>query len=704
MTFPNRDFFKEFQFSEILNFDFSHLKGDLLGGLTSAIVALPLALGFGILAYNGGPTGAVAGLYGAIFTGILASLFGGTPRQITGPTGGMTVILTMVYKEYGGADALLGACLIAGLLQVGYGLIKAGRFVSLIPHPVIVGFTNGIAVLIFSQQLHLFSAAPVVGLITIAAIAGAPFIHKSLPKALLGLVIGTSFSMLLFDRWEWTRIAIDPTTFSLGSQSVLEVIGKIPDSLPVPHLPAIDWKTWSRLFPAGLTISLLGALETLLASVVANSVTGDRHNSNRELIGQGIGNFGAGLFGGIAGTGAIVRTNVNIRAGGVTRLSGIFHGFLLILVVVALSPLVGKIPLVVLAGVLMMTAIGMFEWEPLKLIPKTPAPDAVVMVATMVITVVSDLITAVLAGFALAGFLFVYRMSELGVTNILEEAHGMRLPPEDEQKLRGHKIVAYDIEGPLFFGAAKNFVKEIEQQFDYKVIILNMANVPIIDTTGALAIEDIVDRLNRDRKKLIIAGLRKEVRSVLHRLGVTKKIGIGNFAADMKKATEYAVSYATGAAERVHLGKYLSQDLIMLDLKVKSKEELFTKMVERAYKYGYVRNKAAFLGDLWEREESGSTGFEKGIAIPHSRSGSAGGVVVVIGRLAQPVPYETLDGVPVSLVFLIAASYDNDEYLQTLSLLARSFRKPELLEKMKTVATEHDMFDLLTHELDRESP
>ncbi|MBI5471425.1 MAG: PTS sugar transporter subunit IIA [Ignavibacteriae bacterium] len=702
MDISFKEYLREFEFAETFKFTFQHIKGDLVGGLTSAIVALPLALGFGILAYNGDPRGAVAGLYGAIFTGFLASLFGGTQRQITGPTGGMTVILTQMYIQYGGADALLGACLIAGLLQILYGFIKAGRFISFIPYPVIVGFTNGIAILIFTQQLNLFAGAPVIGLITLAVIIAAPYVHKNLPKALIGLVVGTAVSALLYSQWDWLRVAIDPANFSLSFASSLNLIGEIPRSFSLPSFPSNDWQTWSRLFPAGLTISLLGALETLLASVVADSVTGDRHNSNRELIGQGTANFIAGLFGGIAGTGAIVRTNVNIRAGGVTKISGMFHAVVLVCVMLLFSPLVATIPLVVLAAVLMMTAIGMFEWEPLKLLPKTPRPDAIVMVATMVITVVSDLITAVLVGFALAGFLFVYRMSELGMTNMLDEKHADRLPSEQEETLRKNRIVAFDVEGPLFFGAAKNFVREIEAATDFKVVVLNMENVPVIDATGALAIEDIVDRLNRDKKKLIIAGLRKDVRSVLHRLGVTTKIGVGNFAPDLHQAIQYAVSYATGEVERMHLGKYVSQDLILLNLPVVTKEELFTKMVERANKHGYISNKAAFLDELWEREESGSTGLDKGIAVPHARSGSAGKIVIVFARLEEPIPYETLDGKPVDLVFMIAAHNENNEYLQTLSLLGRALKRPGVIEQLRHAKEAHDVFDLLAHELGTE--
>lgn len=697
-----REYLKEFSFGEVFRFDFAHLKGDLAGGFTSAVVALPLALGFGILAYGGDPRGAVAGLYGAIFTGFLASLFGGTPRQITGPTGGMTVILTMVYKDLGGPDALLAACLIAGLLQIAYGLLKVGRFISFVPYPVIVGFTNGIAVLIFMQQLPILAEAPLLAAITLAVIIAVPYVHRGIPRALVGLLAGTLVASFAFHHVGALRWAIDADTLSFVASDTLRTIGEIPRSFSFPGLPALEWSTWSRLIPAGLTISLLGTLETLLASVVADSMTGDRHNSERELIGQGIGNFVAGLFGGIAGTGAIVRTNVNIRAGGTTKLAGMIHALVLVAIMMVLSPWVSVVPLVVLGSVLTMTAIGMFEWEPLRLLPKSPLPDALVLLLTMVITIIADLITAVLAGFALAGFLFVYRMSELGVTNLLTANRTGLLSPRDLERLRRHRIMAYDIEGPLFFGAARNFVREIERESSYRVIILNMQSVPVIDTTGALALEDIVDRIRRDRKKLIIAGLRKEVRTVLHRLGVSQKIGVGNFAGDLRRAIDYAEAYATGQAERMHLGTYLSQDLMLLDVETESKEELFALMAAKAAHEDFVTDIDAFLKDLWEREESASTGLANGVALPHSRSGSTGRVIVIAARLSKPIPYETLDGKPVRLVFMIAASQENDVYLHLLSLLAKAVGKAGVIDALMNAGTAHDMYDILAHEIDHE--
>lgn len=697
-----RAYLSELAFGEVFRFSFAHIKGDIMGGITSAVVALPLALGFGILAYGGDPRGAVAGLYGAIFTGFLASMFGGTPRQITGPTGGMTVILTMVYKDLGGPDALLAACLIAGLMQIGYGLLKVGRFISFVPYPVIIGFTNGIALLIFSQQLGLLATAPVLAAITLAVIIATPYIHRGIPRALVGLIVGTLVAVFVYPAWSPLRLAFDPAAWSFSVGDVVKTIGEIPRSFAVPTLPSLDWATWSKLIPAGLTISLLGTLETLLASVVADSLTGDRHNSDRELVGQGIGNFVAGIFGGIAGTGAIVRTNVNIRAGGTTKLAGMIHALILVAIMMIFAPYVSAVPLVVLAAVLTMTAIGMFEWEPLKLLPRTPAPDAIVLVLTMVITVVADLITAVLAGFALAGFLFVYRMSEMGVTDLLAANRTGVLDPADQERMRKHKVVAYDIEGPLFFGAARNFVREIERESSFKVIIIDMQNVPVVDTTGALALEDIVDRLRRDKKKLIIAGMRKEVRTVLHRLGVSQKIGTGNFAGDLHRAVEYAVAYATGQAERLHLGAHLSQDLILLDVDVHSKEELFKMMAVRAEREGFVSDIVAFSRDLWEREQTASTGLVNGVALPHSRSGSAGKVVVIAARLKEPLSYETLDGRPVRLVFMIAASSENDIYLRLLSLLARAIGRGDVIEKLLAAGSTHDFYDILAHEIDNE--
>ena len=666
-----KKYFQEFNVAENVQFTLKHLKGDLIGGLTAAIVALPLALGFGLLAFNGDPRGAVAGLYGAIFTGILASFFGGTPQQITGPTGGMTVILTTVYMEYGGPESLLAACILAGLFQIGFGLLKLGRYVHLVPYPVTVGFTNGIAILIFLQQFTTFNSAPIIALVTMATVYLVPKVNKNLPKSLIGLLVG-SIAAYAFSSSNILRTVYDSDSGGLAFTSAIKVIGEIPSSFQMPSFPDLPWETWKKLVPAGFTISLLGSIETLLASVVADNATSNRHNSNKELVGQGIGNSVAGLFGGVAGTGAIVRTMVNVRSGGMTRLSGIVHGIVLILVMLFLGNFASQIPLAALAGVLMMTAIGMLELEPIKLIPRTPLADAAVMIATILITVFTDLITAVEVGMVMAAFLFVHRMSEMGMDKkLLEEVKGVALDDTTHKLLKDNKIVIFDVEGPLFFGAAKSFVTALERNFDVKVVILDMENVPIIDTTGAVAIENIVERLHRDKKRLLIAGMRDKVRKTLYDLGVTQEIGIGNFLSTVNDAIRYALEITREEAEKTYLGGFVSPLLIMLDTQAKDREELLNKMVAQAHRAGVVKNKKQFLENILQREALTPTIIGKGVAVPHAHSGASNGrVVVIFARLKDPIPYSAESSELIHLVFMVSTGTNEREYLNVLRLIA----------------------------------
>lgn len=696
-SFNLRAYLGEFRFTENFRFSLKHLRGDLIGGLTAAIVALPLALGFGLLAFNGDPRGAVAGLYGAIFTGILASLFGGTPHQITGPTGGMTVILTTVFIQYGGIDALLAACVIAGLLQIAYGLLKLGKYVSLVPYPVTVGFTNGIAILIFIQQLRTFNTSLLIGLATMVAILVISKINKKLPKSLLGLIIGSLIGYF-FASTEPVRMVFDPSGNQFTVASALKVIGEIPSSFQFPALPNIPWETWQKVFPAGFTISMLGAIETLLASVVADNATESRHNSNKELVGQGIGNFVAPLFGGIAGTGAIVRTMVNIRAGGTTRLSGIIHGLVLILVMLFLGPLASHIPLAALAGVLMMTAIGMLEIEPIKLIPKTPAADAAVLIATILITVFTDLITAVEVGMVMAAFLFVHRMSEMGMNQtVLQEIKGVSLDESTLKLLKDNKIVIFDVEGPLFFGAAKSFITTLEKNFDVNVVILDMENVPIIDTTGAVTLETIVERLNRDRKRLLIVGLRDRVRRVLYDLGVTQKIGIGNFLPTVDESIHYALTLTKHEIEKTHLGGYISEPLIMLDVVAADKAELLKKMVAQAKRAGVIKNRSQFLESIMERESVMPTIIGKGVAVPHAHLGGIDDrVIVMVARLKKPIPYSFDNAESVKLIFMVSAGMDEREYLNVLRLIATNINDTDVYHRLLNAADPSEVHHLLS--------
>jgi SulP family sulfate permease len=695
--FDLRQYLQEYNFSENFKFSLKHIKGDIIGGVTAAIVALPLALGFGILAFNGDPRGAVAGLYGAIFTGILASFFGGTKHQITGPTGGMTVVLTTVYINYGGAEALLAACVIAGLFQIGYGLLKFGKYVSLVPYPVTVGFTNGIAILIFIQQFKTFNTAPVIALITMATIYFIPKVNKSLPKALIGLIVGAG-TAYFFSHIDFFRMSYDSSAGQLTVASAIKVIGEIPSSFQMPSLPDISFDTWKKVIPAGFTISLLGAIETLLASVVAENATNTRHNSNKELIGQGIGNFIAPFFGGVAGTGAIVRTMVNVRAGGMTRLSGILHGAVLILVMLFLGGLASQIPLAALAGVLMMTAIGMLELEPIKLIPRTPAADAAVMVATIGITVFTDLITAVEVGMVMAAFLFVHRMSEMGMDKtLLEEVKGVELDEQTQKLLKDNKIVIVDVEGPLFFGATKSFVSQLEKNFDVNIVILDMENVPVIDTSGAVALEGIVERLHNDKKRLLIVGMRNVVRKVLYDLGITQKIGIGNFLNTTDEAIKYALTVTKDEVERMYLGGYLSEKLIVLDIDAKDRNDLFNKMVEQAHKAGIVKDKKEFLSSIIERESLTPTIIGRGVAVPHAHSGGANNhVVVIFARLKNPITYSSENPEQVRLVFMVSTGNNEREYLNVLRLIATNISHGGVYKQILEAKDVHEVHHVLS--------
>lgn len=676
------EYFKEFRFRDYLRFDFSKIGGDLWGGLTSAVVALPLALGFGILATNGDPRGAVAGLYGAIFTGIVASLFGGTPQQITGPTGGMTVVLTQVFVEVsrtGGYQQALGAlllaCLIAGLIQIAFGLFKLGRLVSYVPLPVITGFTNGIAILIFTQQTATFSSAPLVGLATVGAIIAASAINRSLPKLFIGLVAGTLVAAAVGSRWDVLLYGVDWRGLALVKQEGLKLVGAIPGSLQAPQWPRASWEAWHRAIPAGFTIAILGCLETMLASVVVDSATNTEHNSNRELVGQGVGNTVAALFGGIAGTGAIVRTMINIRSGGSTKLSGVFCGLMLLAVVLFLGGLAGAIPLAALAGVLMMAAWGMFEWEPLRMMRRVPASDTLVMLTTMLVTVFSDLISAVLIGMVLAAVLFIHRMSRLGM--LAEPEHELaRLPADVREQMRRNRISVCSVEGPLFFGAVKSFSREITQASP-NILILDMKGVPVIDLSGAQAIDSVVGRMAARGKRVLISGMRQEARKVLHRLGVVQRIGADSFPDDLAKAADYAISLAQDRPPS--LADYFKDDLVLLDAEAGSKKDLFDMVTRLAVDKGYVHDGRAFLDNLWRREQDSPTSLGHGVAIPHSRSGAASDeVVVAFIRLRRPIPgYDGIDGKPVELVLMISAGDNVQGYLRVLKLITMAVGREE---------------------------
>jgi SulP family sulfate permease len=507
---------------------FEHFKGDLTGGLTAAVVALPLALAFAV-ASGVEPK---AGLYTAIVAGTLASLFGGSSVQITGPTGAMAVVLVGIVAKYG-IEKVWIAGVMAGIIQIALGVAKMGQLVKFIPYPVTAGFTNGIAVIIFCGQLNNFLGLELgrsehflpalwdtlthISAFNWEAIAIAsvviftkillPKITTVIPGSLVGLILATAIA----------------SYFQLD----LPTIGEIPRALPLPHgIPHWnDPRLLRELINPALALAALGSIESLLSAVVADGMTvSEKHDSNQELIGQGIANLVVPFFGGIPATGAIARTAVNVRSGGKTKLSGIIHGVALAVIIMSLAPLAAKIPLAALAGILMVVSLRMIEWEAIGLLMRSTYADLSVMLLTWGVTICFDLVLAVEIGLIAAGALFIKRMSDLNLARIPDvEA----FPPGVSLEL-GKEIAVYRVDGPVFFGAAERFATFLRDEPEVKHLILRMRFVPIMDTTGLVALEDIYRDLKRHSCHLILTGLQPEVEQLLDRTGLLDEIGREN--------------------------------------------------------------------------------------------------------------------------------------------------------------------------------
>jgi SulP family sulfate permease len=506
---------------------FNNLKGDLFGGVTAGIVALPLALAFGIQAFSGvtdpqaASIGAYVGLTGAMLLGFFAALFGGTHSQISGPTGPMTVVTaTLVTGAWTASSGSLSevmlsmalAAIFCGLFQILFGIIKIGKYVRYIPYPVLSGFMSGIGVIIILQQIYpllgqskggsmidllvglpaafgsISLTALLLGLGTVAIIYLFPLLTKKVPSTLVALIVMTVVSLFI-------------------NMEGVATIGEIPSGLPMPFfakegvsLAGINWGTVlvAALIP-GLTLAGLGSIDTLLTSVVADNITKTKHNSNRELIGQGIGNAIAGLFCGLPGAGATMRTVVNVKSGGRTQLSGMVHALLLLAIMLGLGSVVKYVPLSVLAGILITVGVGIIDVRGFKDLPKIPRADAVVLVVVFLVTVFVDLLTAVGIGMVIACVLFMKRASDLveggyssqEMTNFDKES-----PWADEGGMPdtvAHKIYIQRLNGPIFFGTINKF-KEVmgDVPADAKIVIIRMRLVSFMDQSGLYAMEEAI--------------------------------------------------------------------------------------------------------------------------------------------------------------------------------------------------------------------
>ncbi|BFV60608.1 SulP family inorganic anion transporter [Kitasatospora sp. CMC57] len=519
---------------------------DLLAGLTVAIVALPLALGFGVAS----GAGAEAGLATAVVAGALAAIFGGSNFQVSGPTGAMTVVLVPIVHRHGAAGVLTVG-LLAGVLLIALAIARAGRFMAYVPAPVVEGFTLGIAGVIGLQQVPAalgVTPGRAESVVVTAFEAVADFVsHPNV--AALALAAGVAVVMLAGARLRpgapFSLLAVVGATL-VATFADLDVatIGHLPAGLPAPSLGFLDLGAVPQLVTAALAVAALAALESLMSATAADAMSvAERHDSDRELFGQGLANLVAPLFGGVAATGAIARTAVNVRSGAASRLAALVHAAVLAVVVFAAAPLVSGIPLAALAGVLIATAVRMVEVASLRALARSGRGEAAVLALTAGATLAFDLVTAVIVGLVVAGVLALRQIARAsGLQQVpLYEGLASADHHEEEQALLAEHIAAYRIDGPLFFAAAHRFLLQLAETTIVKVVILRLSRVTAIDATGALILRDAIDKLRRRHVQVLVSGVRDEHLQTLDALGVLNELrDQGRVFANTPEAIAYA--------------------------------------------------------------------------------------------------------------------------------------------------------------------
>ena len=526
-----------------IRFDFSNLRGDFFGGLTAGIVALPLALAFG------GQTelGAIAGLYGAIAIGIIAAILGGTETQISGPTAPMTVVSIVVIQDaiaYSGnletaLPIIIGTFFLAGFIEMLMGIVRLGKYIRYIPYPVVSGFMSGIGLIIVLSQVFPFfggtnPAGGSLGIVqnlgqipsiinwysvgiaasTIAIIYLWPRFTKVVPGSLVALIVISFIGFFFFQ----------------GKMTVLNdnSVGGIPTGLPELHLSFFavftDFNHLKIVLEYAFTLGALGAIDSLLTSVVADNITKTKHNSDQELIGQGIGNMAASLIGGLPGAGATMRTVINVNTGGRTRISGIIAGLFLLIVLLGLGALVGFVPNAVLAGILITVGIGIIDYKGISHIREIPKSDAIIMIVVLLLTVFLGLLEAVAIGMVLASVLFMKKVSDVNenrTTSVPLQQFAREVPWKDEGNIIeriGNKVYIKHLEGPLFFGFTSRFQEMIKALPEIEVVIIRMDRVPYMDQSGVYALEEAIMDLRSRNIAVVFTGIHGQPQDLLERI------------------------------------------------------------------------------------------------------------------------------------------------------------------------------------------
>lgn len=551
--------FKPKLLGTIRNYSRKSFTRDLMAGVIVGIVALPLAIAFGIASGVSPEKGIIT----AIVAGLIISVLGGSKVQIGGPTGAFIVIIYGIIQQYG-IEGLTIATLMAGAFLILFGLLHLGTIIKYIPYPIVVGFTSGIAVTIFTTQIkdllgltmetvpsdfiekwiayfHDFSTidfwSAMIGIVSVVIIAVTPKFSKKVPGSLIAIIIMTVTALLLKQFAGVESIETIGDRFSISNQ------------LPDAQVPEMSWETVKRLVTPALTIAILGAIESLLSATVADGVIGDRHDSNTELIAQGVANLATPLFGGIPATGAIARTMTNINNGGRSPIAGIVHAAVLLLIFLFLMPLAKYIPMACLAGVLVVVSYGMCGWRSFRALLKNPKSDVTVLLITFLLTIIFDLTIAIEVGLVIACLLFMRRMAETTDVRVISD----EINPEDEDTdMRmgnlehltiPQGVEVYEINGPYFFGAGNKFEEMMGRFGDRpQVRIIRMRKVPFIDSTGIHNLTNLCQMSQKEGIKIVLSGVNPKVQATLHKAKFDELLGEENICSHINialaKATE----------------------------------------------------------------------------------------------------------------------------------------------------------------------
>ena len=535
-------------------YDRTQFVADLTAGVIVGIVALPLAIAFAI-ASGVGPE---AGLITAVVAGFLISALGGSRVQIGGPTGAFVVIVYGIVQSHG-MEGLRIATVMAGIILVCFGLGKLGNYIKFIPYPLTIGFTSGIAIIIFSSQVKDFlglsmaavpaefgekwsayaraigtvnPSAVLIAVLALAIILVWPRINHRIPGPFIALIVTTAVVHL----------------FDVPVETIGQRFGGISGDLRTPEVPALTFSSVTGLVGPAFTIALLAAIESLLSAVVADGMIGTKHRSNMELVAQGVANIASPIFGGIPATGAIARTATNVKSGGRTPVAGMIHAITLLLIMLFFGRWAGLIPLATLAAILVVVSYHMSEWRTFKNEFRAPRSDVIIMVSTFSLTVLVDLTVAIEVGMVLSAFLFMKRMAE--VTNVSAVTDGFQEESQDEEADPAARqsvpsgVEIYEINGPFFFGAAEAFRETLTTVADApRVLILRMRNVPVIDSTGVRALKDVVTRSRREGTLVLLSDLHSQPMATIRRTGIEDVIGQENLLASIDDALDRARAY-----------------------------------------------------------------------------------------------------------------------------------------------------------------